>query len=145
MFPAMLTHGTVCSIDGPDSWRLATPTERFVSLGFHCLPDTCRDHPPSRLMRVISSAGLAHRQIEQVTGNGMHLQAQACWMVYVLANTKRVDWACSINRGLPPAEPETAVDEPDDDANVPDDNAGVDITDVVYNHDEVWPDRQISD
>ena len=161
VFPTLLTHGTVCSIDGPHSWRLATPTERFVSLGFHCLPDTCHDHPQSRLMRVISSAGLTQRQIEQITGNGMHLQAQACWMVYVLANTKRVDWACSINHGLPPAEPEWEWGEPDSPAAVQiqhteprqdehgafidESPAGVDITDVVYNHDELGPDRQISD
>ena len=90
-FPSQLTHGTIMSILERDNWKIATPLEHLGALGVHSLPEYCRDFPESPVVRSMRNAELNEKSMKELCGNGMHLQTQAAWMLYVLCNVAEVD------------------------------------------------------
>ena len=90
-WPCMLTHGMICGMNDT-GMRIATSLERFVAQGFHCHEKTCSKWSECALFPVLKKLQLTRPQLAQLSGNGMHLHAQAAWMCYVLGNCHRRDW-----------------------------------------------------
>ena len=85
LWPTQLTHGTVMAFL-QNRWRLATGMEHYAALGFNShshMPNT----KSSRLMSLISQLPPIHQK--QLSGNAMHLETQASWMLYILAHVSR--------------------------------------------------------
>ena len=114
-FPVLLTHGSVCAMNST-GFRLATSVERFASLGFHCHERLCNKWKECALFPVLRSLNLKRTQLAELSGNGMHLHAQAAWMCYVLSYVKRRDWMDNVERslGAPTSDFEDDVGEPTD-------------------------------
>eukprot|EP00959_Pyramimonas_sp_CCMP1952_P465403 9488234-Pyramimonas_sp.AAC.1 len=86
-FPCLLTHGTVVLIEG-DKWKLALGKEHLFAQGFNIWP---RMHPTFPTARPLPEMmELKEYQARTVGGNCMNLAIQASWMIYVLANIRKV-------------------------------------------------------
>ncbi|CAE7394875.1 unnamed protein product [Symbiodinium sp. CCMP2592] len=97
-WPTLLTHGTILEFS---SGRIATPMERFLSLGFNPFQHLCNEFswPAAPFVSKVSE-----RQQTSLSGNSQSLPAVMAWYLYVLAHTVRM-LLCS---GLKPLKPSAA-------------------------------------
>ena len=85
-FPSQLTHGTVLAIFGREDWKMCTPKEHMAALGFHALPRHCHAFPECPVVSVLDRLNIEDADVKHLCGNGMHLQTQAAWMIYIISN-----------------------------------------------------------
>ena len=89
-WPTQLTHGIMCALgDDEDDWKIMTGTEHFLAHGLTFHQTWLSTDSVDQFMRITLNLKTHHKK--QLLGNGMHLLTQACWMLYVLANTIEVD------------------------------------------------------
>eukprot|EP00971_Amphidinium_carterae_P225727 4476906-Amphidinium_carterae.1 len=84
-WPTQLTHGTLLAWsqkDGKSNWEIATCAEHLGALGFRMHNDDAV-FPLSNWKPVLAT--FESTQVKKLSGNGMHLQTQLAWMLYVLA------------------------------------------------------------
>ena len=90
-WPVQLTHGLITALGvergKPESFRFATAMEHMAAQGFPVASQSTRlgGLPITQIV-----SGLHPRHIKHLSGNGMNLITQACWMLYIMGNTVRI-------------------------------------------------------
>ena len=89
-FPSQLTHGTIMAITAREQWKIATIREHLSAQGFHALPAQCEHFVECPVVKILHDLNLKDGEMKALCGNGMHLQTQAAWMLYVFCNISEV-------------------------------------------------------
>ena len=101
-FPCLVTRGKVIMFKRGEckQWTLATGNEHLFAQGFNMWPNLCgKKFPCARLRPEMSQLEPYQKKLR--AGNSMNLIVQASWMIYVLANIRRVEKTCIRSLSMP--------------------------------------------
>lgn len=105
MMPCLLTHGCILELSRA---RFVTPSERFLSLGFHAVK-----HASDRFFWDLGPyvLGQADRYTKSQSGNSQSLPIILAWNLYVFCNTVKRETASLGPRILDPSDDSVGSDD----------------------------------
>ena len=105
MMPCLLTHGCILELSRA---RFVTPSERFLSLGFHAVK-----HASDRFFWNLGPyvLGQADRYTKSQSGNSQSLPIILAWNLYVFCNTVKRETASLGPRILDPSDDSVGSDD----------------------------------